>query len=50
MTRKLSSLRSELSDALENDHYGCQDNCCDISAAMNEGLYLWAAHLLIGRG
>ena len=48
MTRKLSSLRSELSDALEGDHYNCSDNCCDISAAMNEGLYLWAAHLLTG--
>lgn len=45
MNRKLQALR----DALETDHcYGNCSNTCDIHAAFEEGLYLWAANLLIG--
>lgn len=38
-----------LRDALRSEHlYACTNNTCDISAAYNAGLYLWAARLLTG--
>lgn len=37
-----------LIEALENEH-SCDDiHGCDIGMAMEEGLYLWAGHLLVG--
>lgn len=39
-----------LREALEAEHpeQTCNNNTCDITKAMSEGLYLWAAHLLTG--
>lgn len=38
-----------LRDALRSEHlYACTNNTCNISAAYNVGLYLWAARLLTG--
>lgn len=32
---------------LEGEH-PCQNNTCDIAVAIEQALYLWAAHLLVG--
>ena len=44
---KGKATKDDLRRALQREH-PCDDNSCDIRAAMRAGCYLWAAHLLSG--
>lgn len=48
MTERLSTLLARLSEALNEDHPCEETVTCDIARAREEGLTLWAAHLLEG--
>jgi hypothetical protein len=43
----IADLTARLAEALDEDHH-CDDVSCDIRAAKDAGLYLWAGHILEG--